>query len=199
VHYLNTSDSDIAAAFLTDTSKEVVVTWKPLVSQIVKAKGVKILFNSSQIPGEILDLLVVRTEVLKRPDGSGQKFAKAITGAWYEVMGLMSKQGPDADKVLSGIAEASQDSLISYKEQLSTTHMFFAPQAAAQMASSPDLKKTMDLVRHFCFAHGLLGDKTKSPDDVAVQFPDGSVIGKPDRIRFRYSAEYMQSAAQGKL
>jgi NitT/TauT family transport system substrate-binding protein len=197
VHYLNTSDSDIAAAFLTDSSKEVVVTWKPLVSQIVKAKGVKTLFNSSQIPGEILDLLVVRTDVLKRPEG--QKFAKAITGAWYEVMGLMSKQGPDTDKVLSGIAEASQDSLASYKEQLSTTHMFFAPQAAAQMASSSDLKKTMDLVRHFCFAHGLLGDKTKSPDDVAVQFPDGSVIGKPDRIRFRYSTEYMQSAAQGKL
>jgi NitT/TauT family transport system substrate-binding protein len=197
VHYLNTSDSDIAAAFLTDSSKEVVVTWKPLVSQIVKAKGVKTLFNSSQIPGEILDLLVVRTDVLKRPEG--QKFAKAITGAWYEVMGLMSKQGPDTDKVLTGIAEASQDSLVSYKEQLSTTHMFFAPQAAAQMASSPDLKKTMDLVRHFCFAHGLLGDKTKSPDDVAVQFPDGSVIGKPDRIRFRYSTEYMQSAAQGKL
>jgi NitT/TauT family transport system substrate-binding protein len=197
VHYLNTSDSDIAAAFLTDSSKEVVVTWKPLVSQIVKAKGVKTLFNSSQIPGEILDLLVVRTDVLKRPEG--QKFAKAITGAWYEVMGLMSKQSPDTDKVLTGIAEASQDSLVSYKEQLSTTHMFFAPQAAAQMASSPDLKKTMDLVRNFCFSHGLLGDKTRSPDDVAVQFPDGSVIGKPDRIRFRYSTEYMQSAAQGKL
>jgi NitT/TauT family transport system substrate-binding protein len=194
VHYLNTSDSDIAAAFLTDPSKEIVVTWKPLVSQIVKAKGVKTLFNSSQIPGEILDLLVVRTDVLKRPDGSGQKFAKAITGAWYEVMGQMS-----SDKVLAGIAEASQDSLVSYKEQLSTTRMFYTPQSALQMASSADLKKTMDLVRHFCFAHGLLGEKTKSPDDVAVQFPDGSVTGKPDRIRFRYSAEFMQAAAQGKL
>ncbi len=199
VHYLNTSDSDIAAAFLTDSSKEVVVTWKPLVSQIVKAKGVKTLFNSSQIPGEILDLLVVRTDVLKRSDGSGQKFAKAITGAWYEVMAQMSKQGADADKALASIAEASQDSLVSYKEQLSTTHMFYTPQSGVQMASSADLKKTMDLVRHFCFAHGLLGEKTGSPDDVAVQFPDGSVIGKMDRIRFRYSTEFMQSAAQGKL
>src|SRR5712692_7230531 len=81
VQYVKTSDSDIASAFLTNQSKPVVVTWKPLVSQIVKAKGVKVLFNSSQIPGEILDLLVVRTEVLNRADGSGQKFAKAITGA----------------------------------------------------------------------------------------------------------------------
>ena len=41
VHYLNTSDSDIAAAFITDQSKAVVVTWKPLVSQIARSKGCK--------------------------------------------------------------------------------------------------------------------------------------------------------------
>ena len=199
VRYLNTSDSDIAAAFITDSSKDVVVTWKPLVSQIARTKGVKTLFNSSQIPGEILDLLVVRTDVLKRPDGSGQKFAKAITGAWYEVMSQMSKPGPETDKVLASVAEASQDSLVSYKEQLSTTHMFFTPQSATQMSQSGDIKKTMDLVRTFCFTHGLLGEKTKSADDVAIQFPDGSVLGKADRVRFRFSADYMQLAAQGKL
>ena len=77
--------------------------------------------------------------------------------------------------------------------------MFYTPQSAVQMASSPELKKNMDLVRQFCFTHGLLGDKTKSADDVAIQFPDGSVLGKPDRIRFRFSTVFMQLAAQGKL
>ena len=199
VKYINTSDSDIASAFMTDASKPVVVTWKPLVSQILRAKNVKVVFNSSQIPGEILDLLVARTEVLKRPDGSGEKFAKAMAGAWYEVMGQMAAHGPSADKVLTSIGEASQDSLASYKEQLTTTHMFYTPQSGVEMASSPDLKKTMDLVRRFCFAHGLLGDKTKSPDDVAIQFPDGSALGKTDRIRFRFDTSYMKLAAQGKL
>lgn len=199
VRYVNTSDSDIASAFLTDRTKPVVVTWKPLVSQIAQAKDVKVVFDSSQIPGEILDLLVVRTEVLQRPDGSGQKFAKAIAGAWYEVMSLMSAPGPAAGKALAGIAEASQDSLASCQEQLRTTHMFYTPQSALQMVSSPELKKTMDRVRQFCFSHGLLGEKTKSVDDVAVQFPDGSVLGKADRIRFRFSATYMQLAAEGKL
>jgi NitT/TauT family transport system substrate-binding protein len=199
VRYVNTSDSDIAAAFLTDPAQDVVVTWKPLVSQIAKAKGVKILFNSSRLPGEILDLLVVRTDVLNRPDGSGQKFAKAVVGAWYEVMGLMSQSRPETDKVLAEIAEASQDSLASYKEQLLTTHMFYTPQSAVQMVLSPDLMKTMDLVRQFCFSHGLLGEKTKSPDEVAIRFPDGKVLGKTDRVRFRFDASYMQLSAQGKL
>ena len=197
VKYVNTSDSDIAGAFLSDATKPVVVTWKPMVSQIAKGKDVKILFNSSQIPGEILDLLVTRTDILNRPDGSGQKFAKAITGAWYETMSQMT--GPGNDKVLAGIGEASQDSLASYKEQLSTTQMFYTPLSAIQITSSPNLRKTMDLVRQFCFTHGLLGDKTKSSDDVAIQFPDGGVLGKPDRIRFRFSTTYMQLASQGKL
>jgi NitT/TauT family transport system substrate-binding protein len=197
VKYVNTSDSDIAAAFLTDSSKPVVVTWKPMVSQIAKAKDTKIVFNSSQIPGEILDLLVTRTDILNRPDGSGQKFAKAMAGAWYEVMSQMTAAG--SDKVLTSIAEASKDTLASYKEQLSTTQMFYTPQSAVQITASPDLRKTMDLVRQFCFSHGLLGDKTKSPDDVAIQFPDGSVLGKQDRVRFRFSTTYMQLTAQGKL
>jgi NitT/TauT family transport system substrate-binding protein len=114
-------------------------------------------------------------------------------------MSQMSTTGPAADKVLSGIAEASQDSLTSYKEQLGTTHMFYTPQSATQAASSADVRKTMDLVRQFCFSHGMLGDKTKSADDIAIQFVDGSVLGKPDRVRLRFNAAFMQMAAQGKL
>src|SRR5437660_3785460 len=178
VRKINTSDSDIQSAFISDSSAAAVVTWKPMVSQLAKQKGVTSLFNSSQIPGEILDLTVVRTDVLSRPDGSGQKFAKALTGAWYELLAQMTN-----DKVLAAIAEGSQDTLASYKEQLSTTKMFYTPKEAAAFGSSPDLKQKMALVRQFCFDHGLLGAGTKSVDDVAIRYPDGSVQGKADRVR----------------
>ena len=191
VPLVNTSDSDIATAFIANPSQEAVVTWKPLVSQILKTKGVTSIFNSSQIPGEILDLLVVRTEVLKRPEG--QKFAKAITGAWYEMTSQMKQ-----DKVLAGIAASGQDTLPSYKEQLSTTNLFYTPQSALAFAQSPDLKEKMELVRQFCFTHHLLGD-AKSADQVAIAYPDGSIQGKPDRIRFRFDTSFTQMAAQGKL
>jgi NitT/TauT family transport system substrate-binding protein len=199
VRLVNTSDSDIAAAFLTDASHEAVVTWKPLVSQISKQPGVTNIFNSSQIPGEILDLTVVRTDVLNRPDGSGQRFAKALAGAWYETMGLMSAKSPATDKVLAAIAEGSQDSLQSYKEQLSTTHMLFTPQAALQLAGSADMKQKMTLVKQFCFNHGLLGENTKSIDEVAIRYPDGTVQGKADRVRLRFETAYIQMAGEGKL
>ena len=197
VRLINTSDSDIATAFISDTSASATVTWKPMVSQILKQKGITSLFNSSQIPGEILDLTVVRTDVLAKPDG--QKFAKALAGAWYEVLGLMSAKGPGTDKVLAAIAEGSQDTLDSYKEQLSTTKMFYTPQAAAEFGASPELKQKMDLVRQFCFTHSLLGANTKSVDDVAIRYPDGTVQGKADHVRLVYDLSYMQMAAQGKL
>jgi NitT/TauT family transport system substrate-binding protein len=199
VRYVNTSDSDLAGAFLGDQSQEVAVTWKPLVSQILRGKGITEIFDSSKIPGEILDLMVVRTDVLNRPDGSGQRFAKAIAGAWYELTAQMSKAGTDGDKVLSAIAEVSEDTLGSYKEQLSTTHLFYTAPSALEMTRSAQLKTTMELVRQFCFTHGLLGDKTSSPDDVAIRFPDGSIEGKKDRIRLRFDASYMEMAAGGKL
>lgn len=200
VQYVNTSDSDIASAFLTNPSQQVVVTWKPLVSQIAKGKGITSLFDSSKIPGEILDLTVVRSDVLARADGSGQKFAKALAGAWYEMMGLMSaKPGPATDKALAGAAEGSQDSLVSYKEQLSTTHIYYTPKSALEMGSSPELKRIMELVRQFCFSHQLLGEKTKSVDDVAIRFPDGAIQGNKDRVRLRFDNSYMQMAAEGKL
>ncbi len=200
VKLVNTSDSDIATAFIGDQSQEAVVTWKPMVSQIAKQNGVKVLFNSSQIPGEIVDLMVVRTDILKRPDGSGERFAKALAGAWYETTKLMSgPAGADTDKVLKDIAAGSEDTLESYKEQLSTTNLFYAPQAAYDFTGAPDFKTKMNLVRQFCFAHALLGANTKSVDDVGIQFPDGSVQGSKDRITLRFDANYMQMAAQGKL
>ena len=196
---VNTSDSDIVPAFMNNASNEVVVTWKPLVSQILVDKGVHSIFDSSKIPGEIMDLLVVRTEVLKRPDGSGVKFAKAITGAWYETVARMTTAGPMQAQALQVSASAGGDSLASYREQLKTTALFSTPQTAADFTTGGAVKEKMDLVRRFCFAHGLLGRSTQSVDDVAIAYPDGSVQGKKDRVRLRFDASYMQAAGKGAL
>jgi len=197
---LNTSDSDIVGAFLGNQGNQVVVTWKPLVSEILdQAPGVKPLFDSSRIPGEILDLLVVRTDVLKRPDGSGVRFAKAITGAWFETLAQLTGTGPAAEKAIRGSAAASGDSMASYKEQLLTTFFFAAPKSATEFADSADLRQKMDLVRRFCFRHSLMGQNVSSVDDVAIAYPDGSVQGRKERVRLRIDDTYMQLAEKGRL
>jgi NitT/TauT family transport system substrate-binding protein len=199
LHLINTSDSDIAPAFMSNKSNAAVVTWKPLVSQILTDKSTHEIFDSSKIPGEILDLLVVRTEVLNRPDGAGVKFAKAMSGAWYETMQKLTANGPAQAQALKVSAAASGDSVDSYKEQLKTTYLFSEPKAAADFATGAMLKQKMDLVRQFTFKHGLLGKNIKSVDDVGIAYPDGSVQGRKDHVRLRFDASYMQAAQQGRL
>lgn len=200
LHLMNTSDSDLVGAFLGNQSNQVAVTWKPLVSQILaQGSNVKPLFDSSKIPGEILDLLVVRTDILNRPDGSGARFAKAITGAWFETMAQLGANGAASQAAITGSAAASGDSVASYKEQLRTTYLFSTPKSAVDFSESPTLKQKMDLVRQFCFRHQLLGQNITSVDDVAIRYPDGSVQGKSDRVRLRMDSTYMRMAEQGKL
>ncbi len=77
--------------------------------------------------------------------------------------------------------------------------MFYTPQSAAEFGASPDLKQKMALVRQFCFDHGLLGANTKSVDDVAIRYPDGSVQGKADRVRLRFDLALHADGGAGKV
>ena len=57
-----------------------VVTWNPLVSEILAMPGAGKVFDSSQIPGEIIDIMMVNTETLKdNPDarqGAGRRLVR---------------------------------------------------------------------------------------------------------------------------
>jgi NitT/TauT family transport system substrate-binding protein len=57
----------------------------------------------------------------------------------------------------------------------------------------------MDFVRKFCFNHKLLGENAKSADEVGIQFPDGKILGDPKNVKMRFTNEYVQIAADGKL
>jgi NitT/TauT family transport system substrate-binding protein len=86
VTVVNTSDADLVAAF-SSGSISAVVTWNPLVSEILAMPDTTKVFDSSQIPGEIIDLMVVNTKTLEE----NPKLGKALVGAWYEIMSIMSK------------------------------------------------------------------------------------------------------------
>ncbi len=189
---INTSDADMIAAYATD-DVAAVVTWNPLVSEILGSNpDASNIFDSSMIPGEILDLMVVNTETLAdNPD-----FGKALVGAWYEVMGLMAA-GDEA--ALTAMAEASGTDLDGYKAQLEATAMFYTPADAVAQAESPDLPTTMTEVAAFLFDKGILGEGAPSADFVGVAYPDGSTTGDANNVKFRFDTTYMQMAADGAL
>jgi NitT/TauT family transport system substrate-binding protein len=194
VKLVNTSDADIVAAFDT-RDVEGVVTWNPQVGEVMKNPAAEKVFDSSQIPGEIIDMLAVKSDVLK----DNPKLGMALVGAWYEVMGIMS--GKDAASAASHqqMAKDSGTDLQGFDRQLTTTRMFYEPSDAVAFADSADLVKTMDLVRRFSFDHGLLGQGASSVDAVGMLFPNGEILGDKGNIKLRFDDEFMKLAAAHKL
>ena len=191
VKTVNTSDSDIASIFTTDKDG-AVVTWNPPLQQVRNVKGAKMVFDSSKIPGEIMDLMVVRTS-------TPESLKKALTGAWYEVMTIMSDKGKSANDAVEYMAKFSGATVPEFRAQLATTAMFYKAADAAAFAVGPEVKKTMDQIRSFTFSKGLFGKGAKSKDFVGIEFPDGTVLGDKKNVKLRFNAGYMKMAADGKL
>lgn len=193
VKVVNTSDADLVAAY---SSKDVtaVTTWNPLLSEITAMPGSHKVFDSSKIPGEIIDLLVVNTETL----AANPKLGKALTGAWYEIMATMAAGDAAADKAKTFMAEASGTDLAGYNAQLASTKMFYKPADAVAFTKSADLKRTMQKVSEFSFDHGLLGEGAPDATFIGIETPAG-VYGNSANIKLRFNPSFMEMAAQNAL
>jgi NitT/TauT family transport system substrate-binding protein len=193
VNVINTSDADMVSIYGTSDVTSVV-TWNPLLSEITSMPNSNKVFDSSQIPGEIIDMLVANTDTLKANPNLG----KALVGAWYEVMALMNGNDQAAIDARTAMAEASETDLAGYDSQLASTKMFYTPQSALALTNSKELIATMQHVAQFSFDHGLLGDGAPDASAIGIETPAG-VFGNPDYIKLRFDPTYMQMAADGQL
>ena len=194
IKVVNTSDADIVGAFSAKDSTSVV-TWKPQLAEVEKMPNTSLVFDSSKIPGEILDLMVVNSATLKANPNLG----KALVGAWYETLKVMFGTDAKATAALAHMAKASGTDVPGFKSQLATTKMYATPAEAYTFVTSPAVGKTMDLVRTFSFAHGLLGEGAKSADAVGIQLADGKPLGDAKAPKMRFDASYTKLAVDGKL
>ncbi|WP_233851228.1 putative urea ABC transporter substrate-binding protein [Paraburkholderia sp. HD33-4] len=191
---VNTSDADISGAFATPTVHNAV-TWNPMLADLKSQPNVSEVFDSSKIPGEIMDMMVVNTKTLQQNPALG----KALTGAWFEMVALMHTDSAASTTALTAMAKASGTDLANFKGQLSTTALFYSPQAALDFVTSADMPKIMTRVAKFSFDHGLLGQDAKSADAVGMAFDKGVVVGNKNNVKLRFDPTYVAMAAAGKL
>lgn len=194
VTIVNTADPDMVGAFQTP-DVTAMVTWNPMVSEIKKLPDAHAVFDSSQIPGEIIDMMVANTDVLKEnPD-----FGKALTGIWYDTVTLMQSDTPEGAAARAAMGAASGTDQAGFEEQLAATRLFDKPADGLAFVGSPELATTMDHVRNFLFDKGLLGTGAASADAVGIELPDGKVLGDAANVKFRYTDTFMKLAADGAL
>lgn len=194
VRVVNTSDADMVAAY-TSSDVTSVVTWNPLLGEIKSMPEAVTVFDSSMIPGEIIDLLVVNTETAQ----ADPRLSKALTGAWYETMAVMAGGDEAADAAKTAMAEASGTDLAGYNAQLAATQMFYEPAPAVEFVRSSVVQKTMEKVAEFSFDHGLLGEGAPDSGVVGIEFPAQRISGSSGNVKLRFDDAYMNLAAKGEL
>ncbi|MCR9185732.1 MAG: putative urea ABC transporter substrate-binding protein [Halieaceae bacterium] len=193
VEVVNTSDADMVAVYATP-GVTAVATWNPLLSEVAAMPDSHRVFDSSQIPGEVIDLLIINTETLAANPALG----KALTGAWYEIMAHMSGGDERATAAKTFLAELSGTDLPGFESQLASTEMFYTPAEALALTNSEQVKETMQTVAEFSHKHGLLGEGAPDATFIGVETPAG-VYGDSNNIKLRFDPTYMQMALDGEL
>lgn len=194
VKTVNTADADIVGAFASPTVT-AVVAWNPQLNEMKKAPRALLAFDSSKIPGDILDLLVVDSATL----AANPNLGKALAGIWYETITLMQRQDAEGKAVRAAMAKLAGSTPESFDAQLSTTHLYATPKEGVAAASAPELVTTMTRVRDFSFSKGLFGPGAKAPDAIGIAFPAGKSLGNQGNVKLRFDPKFMQLAADGKL
>ncbi len=160
---------------------ESIMVWNPFVLQTLRTrKDSKVLFDSSTIPEEIIDMVVVAKDALSRP--GGEDFAHAVVETFYEVNKMMADPAT-SDQTLVAIGEKfSSLKLEDMKEVVKQTQFYSTPDAAIELFTKEKFQKeTMPMVVDFCVAHGIVDGKP------VIGFND-------DNAQVNFVTTYLESA-----
>lgn len=190
-------DPGAAAMAMQQKQKGVdaIAVWNPFVIQTLeKRKDVRVLFDSTSIPGEIVDMVAMAKKSLEKPGGDA--FAHAIIDAYYAVnrdLADPAKRNSTLVAIGEKFANLSADKMETVVKQTrfyGTADLgvgVFTDGAVLPGVSDKKLKELMTHVIEFSSSHGIVDKKPN------VVFGD-TVAGKDANLRF--DASYMQAVAK---
>ncbi len=135
-------------------SHEAIMVWNPFVLQTLHDRSdVRVLFDSSEIPGEIVDMIVVGKDSLGKP--GADRFVQAMADAFYQVSDQLS--GPQGDEILLALGKKfSNLDLESMKKVVEQTDFYKAREDAIGLLDGDEFRQIMQTVEQFCVDHGLV-------------------------------------------
>ncbi|MFV1964195.1 MAG: hypothetical protein ACC628_02140 [Pirellulaceae bacterium] len=175
------SNQDPGAAAVAMSQKQkthhAIMVWNPFVLQTLKDRSdAKVLFDSSMIPGEIVDMVVVGRDVLKKPDAD--KFVQAIIDVFYRMNQELANP-ETGDQALVALGEKfSRLSLEDMKIVVQQTQFYKTADEAIELMEGEAFKVTMETVKAFCVKQGLVTSPqyTFGPDAKARLSFDASYL-----------------------
>ena len=150
-------DPAIAAQTMQQNTKshQAIMVWNPFVLQTLSDRSdVRVLFDSSKIPGEIVDMVVVGADTLKKPKADA--FVKAVAAAFYGVNAAIEDPST-GDEVLVALGKKFSNLGLEDMKKVVQQTVFYKSRAEADaLFASSEFKATMEQVTKFCVDKGLV-------------------------------------------
>jgi NitT/TauT family transport system substrate-binding protein len=163
---------------------EAIVVWNPFVLETLnKRKDVRVLFDSTSIPGEIVDMVVVAQESLSKP--GGRDFACAIIDAFYEINKRLADPKTRDEALLALGEKFSNLKLQAMRKVVQQTKFYDTPDKAEQLFGSKEFKEVMKTVADFCVKN-----------DIAPKQPKIGYGDKESGENIRFDTQYIEAVAK---
>lgn len=156
----NMDPAAAATAMQTNNADiESIIVWNPFVMQTLRdRKDSKVLFDSSSIEEEIIDMVVVGKDSLTKP--GGQRFVYAMMDAFYQVNGMIDGADTRAETLVALGAKFSKLGLEDMEQVVTQTKFYNSVDAGlALMQSNKFQNETMPAVAQFLVDHEMAEDK----------------------------------------
>lgn len=155
-------DPQQAATALQNGQDEVesIVVWNPFVIQTKRILGdkAKVLLDSTEIPEEIVDMVVIGEDSLKKP--GGDKFAQVIVDAYYAVSNMIEDPATSDETLITLGKKFGDLPLEDMKVIVQETKFYKTPDAGIGIFDRTDFQsEIMPKVVDFCASHGIVDTK----------------------------------------
>lgn len=147
------SNQDPGAAAVAMVQKQdthqAIMVWNPFVLQTLRDRPeAKVLFDSSMIPGEIVDMVVIGRDVLGKP--GADKFVAAIIETFYKMNDELAKPGTGDEALVALGAKFSKLGLEDMKTVVQQTQFYKTADEGIAVLDGEPFKQTMETVKNFC-------------------------------------------------
>ena len=134
---------------------DAIVVWNPFVLETLnKRKDTRVLFDSTSIPGEIIDMVVMAKSSLEKP--GGKKFACAVAEAFYALNKRIADPATRDDTLIALGEKFSNLGLQSMRKVVQQTKFYGTPEAGLAVFTGDELKAIMKKVVKFCVDHEMV-------------------------------------------
>lgn len=165
LNIINMRQDDAGAAFLSG-KVDAAVTWEPWLSRAKQAPGGHILVDSSQTPGLIVDIMVIRKDFIKaHPDA-----VKAAVAGWYQAVDYWKAHEDDADAVMAKAVGGWLKDVKTFKETLSGVRYYDKAINQQYMTPGGQIYRTTQNAVNIWTALGKITEKETTDDLIDPEF-----------------------------